>query len=331
MSRLCKKTQSVCKDEPLSDSDISRKLTLLRQIVRSCYGPHGRLKQVHNNVGGHVQTTSTSAVLLRTMQTSEPLLKLLIVSLQNHIQRFSDCGLFAAILCLGLVENSKILNIRTSVAISVNRHLQGLCNTYLMERDCNCKVKIDYSSCQDLLALARSTITSKPACGLSSSETDHISTLVMKAFLQTIPTNTSDNVRLGRTVVVALEGEAVENSAVFSGLLVDMPDIFTSEAIERLESGPYRVVVFSASLSGDLSEIGKRTLEIHHGADPEAGLLDKLLQLGEQIIKDGVTLFMCQRVIHPVLQQYLGEHGVVVVERLGIALLDPVITMTGLV
>ncbi|XP_076141657.1 molecular chaperone MKKS [Alosa pseudoharengus] len=329
MSRLCNKTQSVCTDDPLSDDEVGKKITLLRRIVTSCYGPYGRLKQVHNNVGGHVQTTSTSAVLFRTVQTSEPLLKLLIVSLQNHIQRFSDCGLFAAILCLELVENIKRLDIRTGVVISVIRHLQKLCNTYLMERDCNCKVKIDFNSCQELLALARSTIMSKPACGLNPTETHYISTLVIKAFLQTISTNCSDSVQLGKTVVVPLEGEAVEKSAVFPGILVDMPELFPSEAIERLESGPYRVAVFSASLSGDLSEIGEKTLEIHHGADPEADLLGTLLKLGEQVIRDGVTLFMCQRVIHPILQQYLEERGVIVVERLGIALLDPVITTTG--
>ncbi|KAL2083680.1 hypothetical protein ACEWY4_021453 [Coilia grayii] len=329
MSRLCNKTPSICKDEPLSDGEIDRKITLLRQIVSSCYGPRGRLKQVHNNVGSQIQTTSTSAVLLRAIQTSEPLLKLLIVSLQNHIQRYSDCGLFAAILCLGLVENAKQLNSRTRVVVSVYRHLQELCNAYLMGQECKCKIKIDFSSCQELLVVARSTIISKPVCGLNPAETFHISTLVMKAFLQTIPTNPSDSVRLGRTVMVALEGEAVEKSAVLPGVLIDMPEIFPSEAVEKFESSPCRVAVFNASLSGDLSEIGKTALEIHHGADLEANILDKLLKLGEQMTKDGVKLVMCQRVIHPVLQQYLREHGIMVVERFGIALLDPIIYVTG--
>lgn len=330
MSRLCKKTQSVCMDEPLADDEVGRKIMLLRQIVTSCYGPYGRLKQVHNNVGGHVQTTSTSSVLFRTVHTSEPLLKLLIVSLQNHRKRFSDCGLFAAILCLELVQNIKRLKVRTSAVISINRHLQKLCNLYLTGKECSCKVKLDFNSCQELLALARSSIISKPACGLNPTETHYISTLVVKAFLQTISTNSPESVQLGRTVMVALEGETVEKSAVFPGILIDMSEMFPSETVKRLESGPHRVVVFSASLSGDLSEVGEKVLEVHHGVDPEAELLSELLKLGEQVVRDGVTLFMCQRVIHPVLQQYLEEHGVVVVERLGITLLDPVITMTGL-
>lgn len=330
MSRLCKKTQSVCMDEPLDDGEVGRKVTLLRQIVTSCYGPYGRLKQIHNNVGGHVQTTSTSSVLLRTVQTSEPLLKLLIVSLQNHIRRYSDCGLFAAILCLELVENIKRFNIGTSAVISMNRHILKLCNVYLAGKECNCKVKLDFNSCQELLVLVRSSIMSKPACGLNPAETHYISTLVVKAFLQTISTNLSESVRLGRTVMVALEGETVEKSAVFPGILVDMSEMFSYQTVERLDSGPHRVVVFSASLSGDLSEVGEKVLEVHHGVDPEAELLGELLKLDEQVVRDGVTLFMCQRVIHPVLQQYLEERGVVVVERLGITLLDPVIIMTGL-
>lgn len=331
MSRLCKKTQSVCMDKPLADDEVGRKITLLRQIVTSCYGPYGRLKQVHNNVGGHVQTTSSSSVLFRTLQTPEPLLKLFIASLQNHIKRFSDCGLFAAILCLELVENIKRLEVRTSVVISVNRHLQKLCTLYLEGKECTCKVKLNFNSCQEFLALARSCIMSKPACGLNQFETHYISTLVVNAFLQTISTNLSESVQLGRTLMVALEGEAVEKSAVFPGILVDVSEMFPSETVERLESGPHRVVVFSASLSGDLSEVGEKVLEVHHGVDPEAELLCELLKLGEQVVRDGVTLFMCQRVIHPVLQQYLEDRGVVVVERLGIPLLDPVITMTGLI
>lgn len=38
---------------------------------------------------------------------------------------------------------------------------------------------------------------------------------------------------------------------------------------------------------------------------------------------------MCQRVIHPVLQHYLRRHGLLVVERLGIALIQPIVQMTG--
>ncbi|XP_063048230.1 McKusick-Kaufman/Bardet-Biedl syndromes putative chaperonin [Engraulis encrasicolus] len=327
-----KKTQSVCKEDPLSGEEINAKLTLLWQIVTSCYGPRGRLKHVHNNLGNHIQTTSTSAVLFKTIQTSEPLLKLLVASLQNHTQRYSDCGLFAAILCLGLVEGAKqLINHNAAEVISVYKHIQKLCNAYLMGNECKCKIAIDFSSCQELLVVARSVITSKPACGLNAAETLHISTMVTKAFLQTIPTSSSDSVHLGKTVMVALEGEAVQKSAVLPGVLIDMPDSFPPDTVvEQYAATPCRVAVFNASLSGDLSEVGEAVMEIHHrGSDVEAGILDTLLELGEQMRRDGVKLFMCQRVIHPVLQQYLREHGIVVVERFGIALLDPIISATG--
>ncbi|KAK7901973.1 hypothetical protein WMY93_018742 [Mugilogobius chulae] len=38
---------------------------------------------------------------------------------------------------------------------------------------------------------------------------------------------------------------------------------------------------------------------------------------------------MCQKVIHPVLQQYLRDHGITVIERLGMNSLEPVVQLTG--
>lgn len=94
MSRVCKKKPSVCTDEPLSNDELCHKLAVLRHALTSCYGPRGRLKQIHNNVGGQVQTTSTSAVLLKATTFSEPLLKLIAAAILDHTARFSDCGLF---------------------------------------------------------------------------------------------------------------------------------------------------------------------------------------------------------------------------------------------
>lgn len=97
MSRVCKKKPSVCTDEPLSNDELYRKIAVLRHALTSCYGPRGRLKQIHNNVGGRVQTTSTSTVLLRAITFSEPLLKLIATAILDHTARFSDCGLFTGI------------------------------------------------------------------------------------------------------------------------------------------------------------------------------------------------------------------------------------------
>ncbi|KAK1905006.1 McKusick-Kaufman/Bardet-Biedl syndromes putative chaperonin [Dissostichus eleginoides] len=329
MSRLSKKSPSLCTDLPLDNADICKKLDLLRQLLRSCFGPTGRLKQVHNNIGGHVVTTSTSSVLLPAISSSQPFINLIKTSILNHVSRFSDCGLFAAILCLSLIEQAKQSGLRGNVAIRVNKHLLGLCTSYLQGEDCGCKVKLDFCSSQSLITLARSVISSKPTCVLTEPETLHISRLAVQAFLLTVPCSSPGIVSLGKIVTVSVEGHGVLNSAVFPGLLLDMPDVFTIDKVENLSSDALLMVLFSASLAGDLSELGDGIIELHPGVDTDSQILDQLLELGKQVVKDEVKLFVCQKVIHPVLQQYLRSHGIIVIERLGITLMEPLTQLTG--
>lgn len=329
MSRLVKKSPSVCTDLPLDDADICSKLRLLKQLLASCFGPTGRLKQVHNNIGGHVVTTSTSSVLLSAISSSQSFVNMIKTSILNHVARFSDCGLFAAVLCLALVEQTKRSALRENVAIKVNKHLLGLCTTYLQREDCACKVKLDFCSTQNLITLARSIISSKPACVLTEPETLHVSKLAVQAFLLAIPCASPGVVTLGKTVIVSVEGHPVLHSAVFPGLLVNITDAFCLKKPDMSHSAPLSMVLFSTSLAGDLSELGNGTIEVHPAADTDSQILDGLLELGKQVVKDEVKIFVCQKVIHPVLQQYLRSHGIIVIERLGITLMEPLIHLTG--
>ncbi|XP_058651035.1 McKusick-Kaufman/Bardet-Biedl syndromes putative chaperonin isoform X2 [Onychostoma macrolepis] len=328
MARICKKKPAVCTDEPLSNSNVCQKMALLRSILSTAYGPTGRLKQIHNNVGGHVLTTSTSTALLKQVDMSEPLLKMISTAVQHHTARYSDSGLFMGIFMLRLIENAQKYNLRTVAAAKVYKHFVEECNTYLKGDSCGCKVPVDFTSCDSLIALACSMITSKPACMLNSKETQHISSLIAQAFLYSIPCNSSGVTCFGKTVTIGIEGQSVSDSSVFPGLLVDVPEMLQIVDLKRLGSGPYKVVVFNVSLSGDISEIGDVALEIHRGVDPEHDLLQQLLKLGEQVVKDKVRLFACQKVVHPILQHYLRKHEVVVIERLGLALMEPFVQIS---
>ncbi|KAI7805806.1 McKusick-Kaufman/Bardet-Biedl syndromes putative chaperonin [Triplophysa rosa] len=329
MSRICKKKPAVCTDEPLSNSSICQKIALLRDILRTSYGPTGRLKQIHNNVGGHVLTTSTSTVLLKRLDLSEPILKLISTSIQHHTTRYSDCGLFMGIFTLQLIESTQKLGLRTVAASKVYKHLLEECNMYVKGDSCICKVRVDFTSCNSLVALATSMLTSKPACMLNSREKQHISSLITQAFLYSIPCNSPGVTCFGRTVTIAIESQSVSDSAVFPGLLVDVPEMLQSADLKRLGPGPFKVVLFSTSLAGDISEVGDVALEVHEGVDPDFEVLQQLLRLGENIVKNKATLFACQKVVHPVLQQYLREYGVIVIERLGLGLMDPFVQITG--
>ncbi|KAG7512857.1 usick-Kaufman Bardet-Biedl syndromes chaperonin [Solea senegalensis] len=329
MSRLVKKSPSVCTDLPLDNADIYNKLSLLRQLLASCFGPTGRLKQVHNNIGGHVVTTSTSSVLFPAISSSQPLVNLIKTSIHNHVSRFSDCGLFAAGLCLSLIEHAQQSGLAANVSIRINKHLLGLCVSYLQREDCGCKVKLDFCSSQSLITLARSVISSKPACVLTEQEMLHISRLAVQAFLLTLPCNNPGIVMLGKTVSAYVEGHPVLNSAVFPGLLLDVTGDFCLNKEDNLNPSPLSVVVFSTSLAGDLCELGEGLIEVPAGVDSDLQILEQLLELGKQVVTDEVKLFACQKVIHPVLQQYLRSEGVIVIERLGAYLMEPLIQLTG--
>lgn len=329
MSRLVKKSPSVCTDLPLDNSDFCGKLHVLKELLKSAYGPSGRLKHVHNNIGGHVVTTSTSCVVLTGISSSQPLINLIKSSILNHVSRFRDCGLFAAILCLCLIDEAKLSGLRRNVSIKVNKHLLTLCTSYLQQEDCSCRVKLDFCSSQSLITLACSVISSKPACVLTKTETFHISKLAVQAFLLTVPCNSIGTVRLGRTVTLGIEGHPVMNSAVFPGLLLEVHDVFCTKMVKNLHTDPLRVVLFSASLAGDLSELGDGVIEVHTGVDTDSQILDQLLELGKHVVEDGVKLFVCQKVIHPVLQQHLRSQGVIVMERVGMALMEPLALLTG--
>ncbi|XP_060943789.1 McKusick-Kaufman/Bardet-Biedl syndromes putative chaperonin [Limanda limanda] len=329
MSRLVQKSPSLCVDLPLDNTDVCDKLRLLRQLLTSCYGPTGKLKLVHNNIGGHVVTTSTSSLLLAAISSSQPLVNLIKTSVLNHVSRFSDCGLFAACLCLDLIEQAKQSGLRGNTCIRLNRHFLGECVSYLQRDDCCCKVKLDFCSSHNLIALARSVISSKPACMLTVQETLHISRLAVQAFLLTLPCDTPGTVSLGQTVTICVEGHSVLNSAVFPGLLVDVTGVPCINESEHLSSHPLCTLLFSASLAGDIPELGDGIIEVSSGVDTDAQILDQLLDLGKQAFEDDVKLFVCQKVIHPVLQHYLRSRGVIVIERLGITLMEPLILLTG--
>ncbi|KAE8600904.1 hypothetical protein XENTR_v10013449 [Xenopus tropicalis] len=331
MSRVEAKKPSVCTTGPMNIQSVRDSLSVLHGVIMSCYGPLGRIKQVHNGTGGCVLTTSQSSALFNSFSVSKPVAKLLVASIRNHISCFSDSGLFAASLCCYLVDHFFNLNIARHTVIKVSRSLLNMCISYLSADDCACKVKVDFNSSKPLLCLIRSVVSSKPACMLTTQEADYISTLILKAFICTIPDKSGPNIVLGKSVIVPIEGHSVSESSVVPGLLIEMPEFCWSRSVPSsgLPFAEIKLALFSISLSGDLCDTGEGTLNILNSVDTENVMLDQLLILGKKLVEDRVNFLLCQKVVHPSLKQYLKEHSVVAVDRLGAALMEPVSQMTG--
>uniref|UniRef100_A0A8D0H5S3 Molecular chaperone MKKS n=1 Tax=Sphenodon punctatus TaxID=8508 RepID=A0A8D0H5S3_SPHPU len=330
MSRIEVKKPSLCTNEPFSTESVSRSLSVLSEIVKSCYGRSGRLKQLHNGMGGYVCTTSQSCVLLGGLSVTHPVLKLLTASVQNHKSRFSDCGLFTAILCCSLVENFRRLNLVSCTVIKISKHLLSLCTDYLKSEACGCRISVDFNSTKTLLCLVRSILTSKPACMLNKKEADYISTLILKAFLLTIPHNVETNVALGKCIIVPVKDKRVADSNLFPGLLIEIPEFeFPKFPVKRVSSSTIKMALFCISMSGDFLGAREGTVMVKHGVSLDSAILDQLLNLSKQMVNDGVGLVVCQKVIHPALKQYLKEQRVITVDRVGIAMMEPLSQMTG--
>uniref|UniRef100_F6TP16 Molecular chaperone MKKS n=1 Tax=Monodelphis domestica TaxID=13616 RepID=F6TP16_MONDO len=330
MSRVKAKTPSLCTCELLTKEIVSKSLSGLREIVASCYGPSGRLKQLHNGVGGSICTTSSSSLLFNNLSVTHPILKILTTSVQNHVSHFSDCGLFTAILCCHLIENFQRLNLSSATVIKVSNHLLSLCTDYLNSETCGCRISVDFSNMKTLHCLVQSILTSKPACLLNKKEADHISTLILKAFLLTIPEKTNDFAILGKSLIIPLKGERVMDSTVLPGIVIEMPEVqLMTFPIKKLPSNALKVALFCISMSGEISDSGEGTLIVTYGVSLENAVVDQLLKLGNQLISDHVDIVVCQKVIHPVLKQYLHQHHIVTIDRVGISLMEPLCEMTG--
>lgn len=329
MSLLEAKKPSVCKSEPLTSEKVRSTFSAFRGIVSSCYGPCGRLKQLHNGLGGGVCMTSQSSALLARLSVTQPVLKVLTTSVQGHVSCFSDCGLFTAILCCTLIDNVQKMDLTPTTVIKLNKHLLSLCVSYLRSVDCGCRVPIDFSSTQMLLCLVRSIVTSKPACMLNRKEVDHISTLILKAFLLTIPQNAGEHVILGKSVIVPLKCQKVTDSTVLPGILIEIPEGQLMKKLPTKKSHYFKVALFCTSLSGDLADTGGGTMVVSYGISLENAALDQLLALGKGLVSDQVDLVLCQKVIHPSLKQFLNVHAVTVIDRIGLALMEPLSKVTG--
>nr|XP_045013289.1 McKusick-Kaufman/Bardet-Biedl syndromes putative chaperonin [Jaculus jaculus] len=329
MSRLEAKKPSLCKSEPLVSESVRAKLSVLKGIVTSCYGPSGRLKQLHNGLGGCVCTTSQSSALLGSLAITNPILKILTASVKNHVSCFSDCGLFTAILCCNLIENVQPLGLTPSVVIKLNKHLLSLCTNYLRSEACGCRIPVDFSNTQIFLCLVRSILSSKPACMLTRKEIDHVSALILRAFLLTIPESAGDHIILGKSIIVPLKGQRVTTSTVLPGLLIDMSEVELRKLLPIEKSSARKVALFCVSLAGDFSDAGEGTVVVTGGASLENAVLDQLFHLGRQLVSDHVDLVLCQKVIHPSLKQFLSTHHITAVDRVGVALMEPLSKVTG--
>ena len=338
-SRLAGKQASEIQYHTLGDDTTSAALTTLHTLIRTSFGPNGQLKLLHNNTGGHVTLTSCSGRLLGALSVSQPVVRLVTTAIQAHVNTYSEGGLFTALLALNLIQNALRLSLPRRLVMEAYELFLRQSVDYLDSTDCECRQSLEMGHLDQLRAVVKSVISPKVGCDLSPEDTNHLTGLIIRAFLKTFQGGSaSQNPTEGTINYVSLEGRPASESKLHDGVLFATPQIPTyrmrQPQIPHRPDGSIRVAVFTVSLAGDFEDIVDTPYELINdhptgGPDLQAAVLSALEDQVEGLVGAGVGLVCCQRVVHPTVKQKLRAKGILVLDRLGSPHVRPVLTLTG--
>ena len=153
---------------------------------------------------------------------------------------------------------------RYKVAMATS-HTLSMVSEWLRGDSCPCKVTLSLTSSKQLMALVRGGIVSKSyKFGLANSQVDHISSLLLQAFLHALPAVPVEFYSFPAHVhVLTQSGCPLEESVVLHGVSLVTSDTQLiaqiegeSDVIRRGDDRGILTAVFDVSLAGD-SEEGK--------------------------------------------------------------------------
>ena len=334
--RLSTKQEANINTYTLKSKEIRTAIAAFKDIFCSCYGPTGRPKMIQNSSGGYVITTSASSQLLPNLTVSKPVLKLMVAAVQGHLSRYSDSGLFCGLLMSYLVDSCIKLDLHPVLCININEYLA---RESLLVLD-SIKIPVDFSNMDTMLCIVRSIIGSKPLCNLRAADLEHLSTLVLEAFLKSVPSveSSDDTMTLSCVECVTIEGVSPRNSWINDGVLLDSAKFLTHPSDEhitmgRIKSGTHhghiRVALYDISMSGDSDNFADVNYETSPGITADTVILSQMLTTADKLVSDEVGLVACQKVIHPTVKKYLKAKGVLTVDRLSRLHIDAVQKVTG--
>jgi len=317
-------TTSVLKDDKTIPA-----LSKFKKLVHSSRGPSGCLKMLHNNIGGHVTLTSVCKRMLDGLSVKTPVLKLLVSCVQGHASSYSDSSLFLADLALSLILGSLELDIHPRLVTDVLEYLMLESLNFLQVSAVELASFIHQFNTNDLTDMSNIThtvLTSKPGCDFWAGEADHITSMLVTAFLKT-SAESQHNLQY-----LTIEGISPAESFMTDGMLYAMPSIPVYKtkpiSVERRNTR-ILVAVFNLSFAGDTSETMDSTILSEDSTAIDRIILQKMMTLCDDLVSLGVGVVACQRVIHPEIKRRLRRENVLVLDRLGIQYIYCIQVLTG--
>ncbi|XP_064623943.1 molecular chaperone MKKS-like [Lineus longissimus] len=334
-TRVAAQQPSEISQKHLEDRETRDSVALLLSIVKSCYGPLGRLKMIQNASGGHVTVTSSASRLFPVLTISKPVLKLVTSAVQTHLQQFNDGGLFSSLLSLFMIKISlNLADVNRILMCDVLDYLKKFCMDVLLSRECNVKFDLDFSNIDMMLMLLRNIMGTKRGCSLNDAELHHVCQLVLETFLKTFREYAKGN-DFSHVDIVAVEGVSPLKSYFMTGVLFEkrhsekLGQHLDFIRLQRGDSMAIRCCLVDISLSGDSGEFLDIVFETDTDHTLGDGIIEMILRLCKKFESDGVGIVFCQKVIHPAVQQFLREKGVLAIDRLGSASAKAVLELTG--
>lgn len=330
------KEQATVSPEILKDDATVASISTLRQLFQSCLGPRGRCKLVHNGQGGHVTVTATAGRLLKATEARCPAVRLVTGAVAHHLDAYGDGGCFAGTLAALLVETGLRLPINRRLVADVLDLVAGESIRYLnSDAECPARLTVDLDSLRDLLAVVNGVTSPKSSpCGMTDADVGHVNRCIVEGFLKTAPGSRDTGSVNRRLQYICCYGKRSSSSYVTEGVFLEYPQLSTCQVTSlkpKLTADGTRVatVVYGASLSGDAENQPGVNYEVTPDVDFNAVVLQEIFSSVRNLVKLGVGIVICQKVIHPEVKRYLINDGIMVLDRLGLTKTELLCTVTG--
>lgn len=330
------KKQSTVSAEILKDEATVASISTLRRLFQSCLGPRGRCKLLHNGLGGHVTVTATAGRLLKATEARCPAVRLVAGAVAHHLDLYGDGGCFAGTLAALLVETGLRLPINRRLVADVLDLVSSESIRYLnSDAECLARLTVDLDSLRDLLAVVNGVTSPKSAsCGMTDADVAHVNRCIVEGFLKTAPGSRDTGSVNRRLQYICCYGKRSSSSYVSEGILLEYPQLSTFRVTSlkpKLIADGKRVatVVYGASLSGDAENQLGVNYEVTPDLDFNAVVLQEIFSSVKNLVKLGVGIVICQKVIHPEVKQYLVNEGIMVLDRLGLTKTELLCMVTG--
>lgn len=308
-------TSKLCMN-PLRDESNITELKNFEELIRTSVGPHGKLMVVGHISGGFVVTVaSSSSRLLPVISIENTFLKLIVSCTKLHLSTFSDNGLSCLLLTLKLINNSLSMVYHLPVIGKLIEYFGNLFIEYLNIDKNPCIQPMDLSNLTYFQSVVSSILHSKPGCILREEDKQHLCILLMKACLNCIPSSLSDACYKNINVVT-LESTSCDQSNLHEGLLVRLPEIDQKIDSSLYSNSNIKVVLYTSSLSGD-ADFPVDNIEVTDDVNVWEIVLNNMKSALEKVIKSGIHILACQKVVHPSLRKQLEDSNVLVLDRLG--------------